>query len=366
MITFKQFLLLEGGNVTIDDQEADRIDLSKLNRTKIVAKIDTALHAINAAFRKSKGKPIWSDTLFKSKKFLSGSAFHFFSKAIDDETFKKHKGSVGDIDTQVDKNMDADIKDWLTANKGKSFGPITLIGFKTSAGQHISLWKLNDEGINIQIDLEMVDFGEDDHPTEWANFSHSSAWEDMTQGVKGVAHKYLLRALDAPKLKDIVLKAKTARGTDKEVKSSETAFSVTHGVRQKIKPVLDADGKQLIINGKPAYHEMSTAESKGDTSLPNIFKNYFNRAATPDDIKKLSSFTGLLELINKTFKTGDKQKITDGFARTLWGPQAQGLYKGDPEKDAEEKNSMMKLLTKTLASKDTYSADRKEFYDNYK
>lgn len=366
MITFKQFLLLEGGNVSIDDQDADRIDLSKLNRTKIVKKIDAGLHAINSAVKKDTGKAIWSDTLFKSKKFLSGSAFHFFNNAIDDETFKKHKGSVGDIDTQVDKTQDAALKDWLTKNKGKSFGPFTLIGFKTSAGQHISLWKLTDEGINIQIDLEMVDFGEDDHPTEWANFSHSSAWEDMTQGVKGVAHKYLLRALDAPKLKDVVIKAKTARGTDKETKSSETAFSVTHGVRKKLKPVIGDDGKQVMVNGKPAYHEMSTAESKGDTSLPNIFKNYFGRAASADDIKKLGSFTGLLALINKTFKDGDKQKITDGFARTLWGPQAQGLYKGDAQKDAEEKNSMMKLLVKTLGTKDSYDADRKEFYSNYK
>lgn len=365
MITFKQFLLLEGGNVSIDGNDAERIDLTKFNRTSIVKKIDVGLHAINSAFKKDTGKPIWGDELFKSKRFLSGSAFHFFSKTIDDETFKKHKGSVGDIDTQVDKNMDAEIKDWLTKNKGKTFGPVTLIGFKTSAGQHITLWKLKEEGINIQFDLEMVDF-ENDEPTEWSNFSHSSAWEDMTQGIKGVAHKYLLRALDAPKLKDIVLKAKTARGTDKEVKSSETAFSVTHGVRQKIKPVLDDNGKQVMVNGKPAYHEMDTKESKGDTNLANIFKNYFGRDASVDDIKKLSSFTGLLSLINKTFKDGDKQKITDGFSRTLWGPGAQGLYKADPEKDSEEKNSMMKLLIKTLGTKDTYDADRKTFYAGYK
>ena len=365
MITFKQFLLLEGGNVSIDDQEAERIDLTKHNRSDIVKKIDAALISINNQFKKEHGRPIWNDALLKSKKFLSGSAFHFFNGAIDDKTFTKHKSSVGDIDTQVDKTMDAEIKDFLTKSKGKTFGPVTLIGFKTSAGQHISLWRLKDPGINIQVDLEMVDF-ENDEPTEWSNFSHSSSWEDMTQGVKGVAHKYLLRALDAPKLKDIVLKAKTARGTDKETKSSETAFSVTHGVRKKLKPVMDDNGKQVMVNGKPAYHEMDTKESKGDTNLANIFKNYFGREASADDIKKLSSFTGLLSLINKTFKDGDKQKITDGFARTLYGPQAQGLYKNDPEKDAEEKLAMMKLLNKTLSTKDNFDADRKAFYASYK
>ena len=366
MITFKQFLLQEGGNVQIDDQEAERIDLTKHNRSAIVKKVGAALSAINAGFKKQYKKPIWSDALMKSKKYLSGSAFHFFNDQIDDKTFTKYKNSVGDIDTQVDKNMDAELKEFLTKNKGKEFGPVKLIGFKTSAGQHITLWHLADPGINIQIDLEMVDFDESGDPTEWSNFSHSSSWDDMTKGVKGVAHKYLLRALDAPKLKDIVLKAKTARGTDKEVKSSETAFSVTHGVRQKLKPVLDEKGKQVMVNGKPAYHELSTAESKGDTSLPNIFKAYFGKDASADDLKKLGSFTGLLELIKKNFKGPDQKKIADGFARTLWGPGAQGLYRGDPQKDAEEKNGMMKVLLSDLGLKDTYQSERDQFYANYK
>jgi len=366
MITFKQFLLQEGGNVQIDDQEAERIDLVKFSRADVVPKINAGLLAINAAFKKEYKKPIWNDELLKSRKFLSGSAFHFFNDKIDDRTFVKYKNSVGDIDTQVDKNMDDEIKDFLTKNKGKSFGPFTLIGFKTSAGQHISLWKLKDPAINIQIDLEMVDFDESGHPTEWSNFSHSSSWEDMTKGVKGVAHKYLLRALDAPKLKDIVLKAKTARGTDKEVKSSETAFSVTHGVRQKLKPVLGDDGKQVMVNGKPAYHEMDTKESKGDTNLSNIFKAYFNKDASAADLKKLNSFTGLIELIKENFKSADQKKIADGFARTLWGPGAQGLYRADPQKDAEEKNTMMAILLKDLGQKDTYKAERDAFYASYK
>lgn len=365
MITFKQFLLQEGGNVQIDDQEAERIDLLKHDRTSITKKIAAGLSAINAGFKKEVGKPIWNDALMKSKKFLSGSAFHFFNPEIADDMFKKYKNSVGDIDTQVDKNMDTEIKDFLTKNKGKSFGPMKLIGFKTSAGQHISLWHLEDPSMNIQIDLEMVDF-ENEEPTEWSNFSHSSSWEDMTKGVKGVAHKYLLRALDAPKLKDIVLKAKTARGSDKEVKSSETAFSVTHGVRQKLKPVLDDSGKQLMIKGKPAYHEMSTAESKGDTNLSNIFKAYFGKDPSAEDLKKMNSFTGLIQLIKKVFKADDQKKIADGFARTLWGPGAQGLYRGDPQKDAEEKNGMMKILLNELGLKDSYQPDRDAFYAAYK
>jgi hypothetical protein len=364
MITFKQFLL-EGGNVVIDDQEAQRIDLKKLSRAEVLPVIEKLLLAINLGFKKHTGKPLWSNELFQSKAFLSGSAFHFFNSKIPDSTFTKYKSTVGDIDTQVDKAAEAEIKSFLNDSKGQKFGPGIFVGYKSSAGQFITLWKLQQLGINVQIDLEMVDF-ENELPTEWSQFSHSSAWEDMTKGVKGVAHKYLLRALDAPKLKDIVLKAKTAKGKDKEVKSSETAFSVTHGVRTKLKPVLDSAGKQVMVNGKPAYHELSTAESKGDTNLSSIFKAYFKVQPTKADLKKMSSFTGLIELIKTHFSKADQQKIADGFARTLWGPGAQGLYRGDAEKDKEEKNAMLNILLSELNLKNKYQAEQEEFYKNYK
>lgn len=367
MITFKQYLLVEGGNVIIDRAEAERIDLLKHDRSKITKKIWSALIAINNSFKTAVGKPIWNSEVLKSKTFLSGSAFHFFNDELSDQTFTKHKKSVGDIDTQVDKTMSSEIKDFLTSSKGKTFGSAKLIGFKESAGQYITLWNLEDPGINIQIDLEMVDFDEAGAPTEWSNFSHSSAWDDMTKGLKGVAHKYLLRALDAPKLKDIVIKAKTSRGKDKEVKSSETAFSVTHGVRQKLKPVLNSSGKQLVINGKPAYHELSTEESKGDTNLKNIFKAYFGRTPAPSEQRRMGSFTGLLDLIKAHFNSTDQKKIADGFVRTLWGPGAQGLYRGDAEKDKEEKTAMLQVLCQELGVNiNKYDTIKSEFYASYK
>jgi hypothetical protein len=365
MLTFKQFLL-EGGNVQIDDQDAERIDLTKHQRSEIAKKVEEALAAINAGFKKQMGKPIWSDALFKSKQFLSGSAFHFANLQIDDKTFTKHKPSVGDIDTQVDKDMDAELKDFLTKNKGKRFGPVKLIGFKTSAGQHITLWHLADPGINIQIDLEMVDF-ENGMPTEWSNFSHSSAWEDMTKGIKGVAQKMLLRALQAPKLKEVVIKAKTARGKDKETLSAMHAFSVTHGIRQKLKPALDDAGKQIKVNGKNAYHELSTSESAGETDLKKMFEYFFGKAPTTSDLKKFASFTGLIDLIKTKLPKSDWVKIADGFVNTLWGPAAQGLYRGDAKKDEEEKTAMIAMLCEELGvSISKYNKIKSEYYASYK
>ena len=89
MISFKEFIQLdEGGNVQIGDVSAERIDLNKIDRDAITPEIEKMLDAFNRAFEAEHNIPIWSGELFKSKKFLSGSAFHFFDKAIATSEFK--------------------------------------------------------------------------------------------------------------------------------------------------------------------------------------------------------------------------------------------------------------------------------------
>jgi hypothetical protein len=368
MLTFDNFILLEGGNVVIDDQEASRIDLKKINRTDIVSLLTVGLDSINRAFEKQHGLPLWNEDLFKSKEFLSGSAFHFFDlKNISDKEFSSVKTSVGDIDTQVDGNMNKSIVEFLNSNKGKSFGPLTLIGFKTSANQHISLWRLDKFNMNVQIDLELVDYGADGKPTPWSQFSHSSSWDDLKTGLKGVAHKYLMQSLNAPKLHDLVIKAKTSRGKDKTMKSSVMTFSVTHGYRQRLEPVKNEKGEHVHINGLPAYHELSTAESKGITDLTQIFRAYFDREPTQQDMKDMGSFIGLEKLILRHFDKKEQEVIVDDFIKRLWGPGAQGLYRGDKERDYQEKLVMAKRILQTFGgSLDKYQPMIETYYKSYK
>lgn len=367
MLLFEEFILLEGGNVVIDNQEATRIDLKKINRTEIVSLLVVGLDSINRAFEKQHGLPLWNEDLFKSKEFLSGSAFHFFNlQKISDSEFAKVKSSVGDIDTQVDGNMNKSIVDFLNSNRGKKFGPLTLIGFKTSAGQHITLWRLDKYGINVQIDLEMVDYGADGKPTPWAQFSHSSAWDDLKVGIKGVAHKYLMQALNARGLHDLVIKGKTARSKDKIAKSSIMTFSVTHGLRQRLEPVKDEEGKHVHVNGLPAYHELSTAESKGNTNLEQIFKAYFGEDPTPQDIKDMSSFVGLEKLIARYYNKQEQVIVVDAFINKLWGQGAQGLYRGDKERDYHEKVVMAKRILNTFGgSLNKYQSMIEAYYKSY-
>ncbi|MGB9591299.1 MAG: hypothetical protein ACPL1K_02140, partial [Candidatus Kryptoniota bacterium] len=207
----------------------------------------------------------------------------------------------------------------------------------------------------------------DGKPTPWSQFSHSSAWDDLKLGIKGVAHKYLLQALNARGLHDLVIKAKTSRGKDKVMKSSVMTFSVTHGLRQRLAPVKDENGNHVHVEGLPAYHELSTAESKGNTDLGQIFKAYFDRDATPQDIKDMSSFVGLENLISRYYSKQEQAIVVDGFINKLWGPGAQGLYRGDKERDYREKLVMAKqILNKFGGSIDKYQPMIEAYYKTYK
>lgn len=343
MYNFRQYLKM-GGNVVLGDEAASRIDLQKFDRSEIVPILYDSLKAINAGFKKDTGLELWSNALITSKKFLSGSAFHFFdTKTIGDAQFRSVKKSVGDLDTKVPEALSTFIKKWLDQHQGDTYGDLTLIGYKESVGQYITLWKSKSMDQNIQIDMEQLPFV-DGVPTEWAEFSHSSEWEDLQQGLKGVAHKYLLRALNAKDLKQVLIRMKS--GKEKEVMSAETAFSAS-GMRQKLEPVMGPNGHE-IKNGLPVYRELSTSETGFNTDLDDIFVNYFGHAPSAADKKKMWSFTGLLDLCKSHFDKIVLSKIADGFANTLWGAGAQSLYRDDPDKDLEEKKVMMDTMCKTL------------------
>lgn len=334
MKTFKEYLT-EGGNVIIDDQEATRIDLKSISRDEIVPIIRQGLETISNAFKSKYGLPIWDDELFKSNKYLSGSAFHFFNLAeIPSALFTSKKPSVGDIDTQVDVAMEPMIKEFLTDNKGKSFGPIRLIGFKTSAGQFISLWELSKYGINIQIDLELVDF-QNGKPTDWAQFSHSSAWEDVIKGVKGVAHKYLMQSLHGDKREPIVILTGKRR-TPKETDKSKLAFSVQKGLRIRYMPVME-NGKQVMMNGKPVYDEIDSKDSVFVTELENIFTMFLGAQPTPAELKEMQSFTGLISIVKRHKSHLEQVLVFEDFFDRFFGTGAQAIVRGNPKGDLDEK-----------------------------
>lgn len=328
-----------GGNVIIDGKSADRLDITKHNRTEIVEKLSVLFKELNKIFFEKNGVAIWKDSVINSTKFLSGSTVHLFDKTIDNRELAKVKPTFGDIDLKVDSNISNHLAEFLKELTSKKVGDFVLIGVQNSGTQYITLWK--SKFGNVQVDFELVDF-HNGSPTDYSSFSRSSPFSDLKVGVKGVFHKYLMRALTAKFLVHGVIKAKTSRGKDKVTLHPTVSFSVDHGLRTK----LVRDGEE---NGLPILKE--NPDSLYTKDLNEIFEVMFGVKPSQSDIQKFHSFTGTLELIKKYVKTSkDIDGIALGFAITLWStrPKAQMLYRDDPTKDQVEKLTAFNYLLDAL------------------
>jgi hypothetical protein len=361
--------LLEGGNVEIGDLQANRIDAAR--RSEVVPIIDAALNAINASFAKSTGTPLWSPALIKSREYLSGSAFHFFNRAeISDAEFRQVKDTVGDIDTQVNRDQKSEIATWLSSlTPGAKLGTARYVGAKPSGEQFITLWQfpdivMTDERtgrevpMNVQIDLELKEF-QKGVPSAWSKFSASSAWDDLSLGVKGVFHKYLIQSLAALTTRDFLLRKLVGRGSaraeqDVPMTDSMLSFAVSSreggGLRVKYEPVLDDAGKPIVKSSVPVLRARPTTEYEQD--IPEIFARLFGKRLTPKQAQTLApkfwSFSGLLDVINELLDDAEKQQVIASFVNKLFGAGAQGLYVNDPVRDSKEKSLALKVMLDRL------------------
>jgi hypothetical protein len=376
-----QTILSEGGNLALDTgDEAQQIDLKVHNRAYIVPILSTLLDSINAGFQQAAGGPLWSPKVLKARKYLSGSSLHFFNTDIPDDEFERVKPKVGDIDTQVNKAVEPQLQQWLDSVKGQIVGNARFLGYSRGNEQYSSLWELTDPPIKVQIDFEFVDYDEKDQPTDWAGFSHSSSWDDMTQidgAIKGVFHKWLIQSLTKIASEQFILRKvhkRTGKITDKVETDSMISFAVSSkeggGLRTKYEPVLDEKGRPLEIDGLPVLRELPPSGYEKDLSkiFQAIFGERINRKELAKVLPKTWSFTGLLELANLILPQEEKEQILDSFVDKLFARGAQGLYKGDPERDVKEKNTALNYALKTLGVTPPTNLEqmRQDYVKNYR
>lgn len=354
----KKRYLLEGGNYL----NAQQIPSSL--RTEAVKEITKVLMLLNSEFQKQHGYPIWTPELFRSKQFLSGSSLHFFDLInITGEVYQKVKERTGDVDTQVDKNIKEPLNNTLDSLKGKNIKGIKLLDFKADPAQFITLWelselKLEENPLRVQVDLELVEY-EDSKPTAWSKFAHSSSWEDLTAGVKGVFHKYLMRAFTTKSLSDRYVQS--AKGKLKLKKDTDLAFSVDLGLRPKYEPVLDDKGNQLEQDGVLVYKEIPTKQSKYTTDLHKMFVMLFDKEPSSQELRDFWSFTGGIKLAKKLLSKPQQVALMKGFAHTLFNPNTgQALYKADPQRDLREKTLALKKLVDVLGLSSEFSNFKSE------
>lgn len=386
-----KFLLYEGGNLVIGDVEANKIDTSQ--RASVVPIIDNALTAINNSYAAAHGgKGIWNPKLLASKKFLAGSSFHFFDRTgISDEIFTQVKRTVGDIDTMIDKDKRDDIITWLSSlPQGAVVGPARFVGFDDKDPvQILTMWQFpdivieNNDGkqfpINIQIDLEMKEF-ENDEPTTWSQFSTSSSWEDLSVGIKGVFHKFLIQSMTGLTAKEFMLRKLVGRGKarapqDIPTKDNMYSFAIKSkeggGLRPKYDPVIDPQtGKQEIVDGLPVYEPRATTGYEKD--LGKIFQTIFGSRMNPKQLasekEKFWSFVGILSLMQQHLTPEEQSEVVNSFLEKLFAPGAQGLYANDKEKDQQEKSAAVDKMFDILEMSPPQGLDqmKQQYYASYK
>lgn len=355
MISFKQFLLLEGGNAVIKGHTAQAIDLTRSDRAQAANNIFSSLLKISAEFKDDTGIELWKRNSLKAGHYFSGSTKHFFNQSLPSEELLKYKKSVGDIDLMVPEALREQIIMFLTHHEGETFGSLKLVGSKKSGDQTITVWHSTDLDQYIQIDFEYSEF-ENGEPTKWSHFSHSSSFEDMQLGIKGAFHKLLMTSLMGHKKKESVLQMKTKQ---KDLTASLHALSIK-GLRKKYEKI----GTQV---GKPVIRE--TGSKEWNTNLYDIVKEVFGIEPKEADIQKFWTFKGILELITEHMSKKQATAVLDSFVEKLWGEKSQGLYRGDPIKDQTEKTAAYDYAVKKLGfgiPARKLAQMKNSYYENYK
>lgn len=373
MKTFRQFLS-EGGNATVfvngeAAHAAESMDVTKHDRTELVNAFQKTLSDVNVAFYAAYGFNLWDHYDLSSGKVFAGSSKFFVDTDIPDEEFVKHKPTVGDVDVQI-PDVTKDLVDKLLV-VGKSFGPMKYLGRSdTSPMQLNTVWEYEtSEGhvLKVQLDFEPVEWHEGS-PSPWSEFAHSADWDDIKSGVKGVFHKYLIGSIDFAWPRQItVLTKKTMKA--KKVDTHDYAFSVDRGLRGKYVLARDEKGKQIEVDGQPAFFEVDTKDAEYTTDLASIYEVLFRIVPTTEDLKKFKSFIGVVQLLDQELDGSQQSLVADEFLKRCWGKGAQQLTRDDPEADARAKWAAVELLADELKMPSVLKkADEMvaEFYKGYK
>ena len=365
----KQQMLEEGGNVKIQTKSgkivsADRIDLNLVSRTELSKKLLSFFHKLNQLFQQKFQIKLWpNSSVLDNGHAFNGSSEHFFNLAISDEEFKRHKAKVGDIDITVPEDKKEMLHELLQDLEGKQITASTkFVGSKQDTvgeGHQINSLVNIDNKLNIQIDFEFSSY-EQDIPSKFAKFSHSSDWEDVKAGFKGVLHKYLLQtvaSISDVKTEDqaILLTPASTANNFKVAKGfpdrglTFKKFSVGRGLRtDAYSKVLQDTGEPLQIDGRDAYKAKLPSESAYIQDPEQIAKTIFGLNFKLDELPKLNSFVGIIQLCNKYFDEKEKRELLKDFSRRLFGQGSQGLERDNPKGDFEIKRAGYQKLKEDM------------------
>jgi hypothetical protein len=302
---------------------------------------------------------------------------------MNDEDFVEHKPTVGDIDLTVPHEKLSSIFQLLSKLEGKSITPsISYIGQnkeEQGAGHQInSLFlyapKSSKTPVNVQIDFEGVEY-EKGRPDEFSKFGHSSSWDDIKAGVKGVFHKYILRCLAraaSTQSDAVVLTPKSPleppeaiKVTKKTAPLSLLSFSVDRGLRANAAQQFLPDGTPVMVNGMRAFKELPTSESTYARTKKDIFTLIFGDEPVGNELQLLDSYVGILQLIADHLDDSQVDAIyLDLIEDKLFG-QGQALDAYNPEVDRSAKMGAVALYREKFPSVASHDKLLEKLQDDY-
>jgi len=365
---FREYLKVmrinEGGNTTVQDRQgneitAQSIPLKDIGRGTFISKFNELLLKINQLFKKDHGHPLWiSDSLVKDAIIYNGSTSFIMNTKYDDVSIVSAKPHAGDLDVVIKREDGPLLYDTLEKYEhkeivkdavymgtnarskskiGNTLITVFLLKFKTSKGTI---------QVPAQVDFELSEFKED-KPTDWARFSHSSSFEDAQAGFKGVAHKFILRALIGAKSQRNDIVVATPASTPDKIRLEKNqkdlvrllAFGVDSGVGESFEQMIDKDGNPIKIDGKFVYRRKKSAEKSYNKSLDNLFKIAFGKY-NKREAEKLWSFVGVINLGKKYLSKKEKEDTANRFFEIFFGIGGQSQFiDPDPQKDVAIKLS---------------------------
>lgn len=378
-----------GGNVTAINKvtgeqiSAEKINVKEIGRKEFIETFVKIFKKMNSDFYKKYKRKIWVDENHLIDGFaFNGSTSFIMDPSLSDDEVLKYKPTAGDIDIVVPEELKEDLWKYLDSIEDKEIIP----GAKYMGSNRPTLSSVTDQinsviivefknGIRAkcQVDFELLPF-ENNKPTEWAKFSHSSSFSDAQNSVKSFLHKYIIRALvgGASVRDDIVIATKSST-PDKIKLSGNKAdklprmlkFSVLRGIGVAYEPMYDKDGKIIEIDGKQVYKEIPTSDRKYETIISEIYKLSFRQLeGHQDDVKLFYSFVGILELMKKFLDRNEIKRTHDRFLDLLWGTgteKGQVIEPSNKQLDFEVKNAGYQKFIKLLGLKD----ESKKYLDDY-
>jgi len=150
------------------------------------------------------------------------------------------------------------------------------------------------------------------------------------------------------------------------------AFSVDRGVRTKYEPVKNSKGELVKVDGKQAFRELATSDSKYETNVPAIYTMIFNQKPDNEDLSNFRSFSGILRLFKK--HNVEKRLIENVFRfmidKSFFGRGSQGTDSKSAENDYEVKmtilNKMVQEFPYLKSILESKEKQIKAYVDNYK